>query len=88
MSLTDDERKAIAHALTGSHGNGVYRNYHAAEKVSPLILGLVDKGFMERGRRYGSHGGVYYHVTQAGAEAVGLRLPDNEPRQSGVYLND
>ena len=78
MELTEREIKALTHALTGSSGERTsYRNYYAASKghhATQELEALVEKGMMERGSKYRDDG-FYFHCTDAGAKAVGLRLP-------------
>lgn len=76
-SITEKERDVLTHALTGSNGKRVYRNYYAISSqhhAEQEVKSLVAKGFMKAGRTM--HGSTRYHCTTAGAEAVGLSLPE------------
>ena len=73
------EREILEHSLKGG-SNRVYRNYFAADPASEdglVCLSLVEQGLMERakGGYEAIDGLVYFYVTKAGAETVGLKLP-------------
>lgn len=72
------ERDILVHSLKGS-SNRVFRNYFAADLATEdglVCLSLVKQGLMVRHVESAKQPGlVYFHVTQAGAEAVGLQLP-------------
>ncbi len=72
------EREILEHSLKGG-SNRVFRNYFAVDLSTGdgyVCLNLVRKGFMVRHVESAKQPGlVYFHVTQAGAEAVGLQLP-------------
>jgi hypothetical protein len=69
-SPTEVQIEQIKHSLDGSSGNGDwYRNYYAAEHDDPDMCALVGMGMMMRGRSI--PGGLqYFHVTDAGKQAV------------------
>lgn len=69
--------KLLRHSLTGGNDVAPYRNYYAASRghhSEDILLALVERGLMERGHTWGTDG-AYYHVTEAGAAAIGLHLP-------------
>lgn len=69
--LLDD----IKHALGINGGRKTpYRNHYAAEPEDANMLKLVAAGLMRRGRAIPG-GLTYFHVTEAGAAAVGSKLP-------------
>ena len=74
LELNESERRVLVHALTGSSGKSVYRNWYAASDehhAASEIKSLVNKGFMRAGRKF-ANSGQYYHVTAKGMEVVGL----------------
>jgi hypothetical protein len=78
MELTEKQKHVMTHTLTGSNGKArSHRNFFAASKghhsMSELET-LVNSGFMIVGEKYGENGN-YYHCTESGAKAVGLKLP-------------
>jgi hypothetical protein len=76
MKLNEQDRDVLTHTLTGSSRDGkVYRNYFAARPDEPSLNRLCDAGFMRRGRKFDDC--QYFHCTEAGAAAVGLRLPQD-----------
>lgn len=84
IAITEDERQVLLHALTGSvRGAGAHRNYflagtgHHDERHLEHLCAL---GLMTRGRKINGGRSQYYHCTEAGARAVGLRLPTAERR--------
>ncbi len=78
QQLLMNEQQVIEHSLTGGLKK-VYRNYFVADLATEdgqTCLKLVKKGLMVRHVESAKQTGlVYFHVTQAGAEAVGLQLP-------------
>lgn len=84
--LTAEQRDILSHALGGAYpwkikrGHG-FRNYYCAEvggKDHRDCDALVAKGFMRAGGRINNGGDQYFYVTEAGAAAVGLKLPKPE----------
>lgn len=73
--LTQDQIHDIKHAL-GLNGGHVqpFRNYYCAEPDDENMAALVTAGMMKRGRTIPG-GLVAFHVTEAGAAAVGAELP-------------
>lgn len=78
--VDDDERNVLRHTLTGSSGtNKVYRNYFAASPGHadmPTIERLVLRGLMYMGAEIPAQSGRYYHCTEKGAHAVGLKVQE------------
>ena len=76
--LVPREREILEFSLNGGRKR-VYRNYFAADLASLdglTCTDLVQRGFMVRGRRLSEEVELFYfHVTEAGAKAVGLPLP-------------
>ena len=75
--LTRREREILEHSLKGG-SDRVFRNYFAADMATLdglTCASLHRQGLMVRRPSADKDGLVYFHVTQAGAEAVGLRLP-------------
>ena len=75
--LVRREVEILEHALKGG-SDWVYRNYFAADMTTLdglTCAALVEEGLMVRRPNADKDGLVYFHVTQAGAEAVGLHLP-------------
>jgi hypothetical protein len=79
IDLSEEERRVLVHALTGSYPDGkVCRNFYAASTGhhwARELNRLVAEKLMRVGNKYGKDGN-YYHCTAAGAAAVGLRLPE------------
>lgn len=76
--LTAEETQVLRHSLTGSNAVPPYRNYFAAgdgHGDMPHLRALIARGYMRKGKSYNKAGDCYFHVTAAGAAAVGLRLP-------------
>ena len=71
-------RQILKYSLTGGQ-NRVHRNHFAADLGTTdglMCVKLVEQGLMvAKGKTEGMGGLVMFHVTQAGAEAVGLHLP-------------
>lgn len=74
ISLTEQERDAMAHAIGHHSAKGCSvrggRNYYAADVNDPLWLELVTRGLAVRGRSLSQHGEAYFHVTDEGIAAV------------------
>jgi hypothetical protein len=77
VELTEEDADDIKHSLMGGQRKHVYRNHYAACFVDfPRFDALVERGLMRKGVSL-TYGRVY-HVTEAGAAAVGLHLPRDE----------
>ena len=78
MKLGEEQRRIIYHALGIPNSSKTpYRNYYFCPDGAPELEGLVAIGAMSRGRTTRSGIFRYYHVTEAGAEAVGFELPED-----------
>jgi hypothetical protein len=74
------EKSIIRHAVGAvidvpkrEHG---YRNHYCVSVNSPdieVLNGLVSKGFMKKGRLINDGHDQYFHVTELGCEAIGLK---------------
>ena len=79
-TLTQEQRDILSHALGGDYprkikrGRG-FRNYYASELNDRDCLDLVDRGYLSVGRTFNDGECRYWYVTEAGAAAVGLKLP-------------
>lgn len=82
-AVNEEERRIIVHALTGGRPVAqAFRNYYAVHremaghlmKDGQPLMSLVQRGFLVKSDRP-SGACLYYHVTTAGAAAVGLTLP-------------
>lgn len=75
MQITEDDADTLRHSL-GIVGRKKQpsRNFYATEPDDPQITRLAEAGLMRRGRNIPG-GLVYFHVTEAGAAAVGAKLP-------------
>jgi hypothetical protein len=67
---TTHQIEQMKHSLDGSSGSGDwYRNYYADDPDDLDMCALVEMGMMKRGRMI--PGGLqYFHVTDAGKQAV------------------
>ncbi len=78
MELTQEQRDIIKHSL-GIDGvqrsKKAYRNRYYDQSMSPKMVALCELGAMERGDT-GTGGMSYFHVTEAGAKAIGAKLPE------------
>lgn len=76
ITLDEREKAILIRALTGRERiRGVARNHVYAAADTPTIESLIKKGLMVAGAAPYDDGYRYYHCTEAGAAAVGLRLP-------------
>lgn len=83
ITLTDDERSILLHSLGVEYPRGKrkpkpYRNYYCAEIHDARLPALVQKGLMQAGRVINDGRDQYFHVTEAGAAAVGHQLPKDD----------
>ncbi len=77
MTLTDDHKGIILHALGVSVRGRVYRDHYYTTIGDPRLEGLVSMGLMQRGGIMDNGRNQYYFVTEAGAAAVGHKLASN-----------
>lgn len=77
---TTHQLEQMKHALDGSDRKGDwYRNYYADDPDDPSMSALVEMGMMRRGRMIPG-GSQYFHVTDAGKQAVRDWMgPDYKP---------
>lgn len=75
MQLSEKEKRVLIHSLTGSKKERVvYRNHYCASPGHHSweeLQYLVKKGAMISGRQI-ENGSRFFHVTEKGAQAVGL----------------
>ena len=76
-ALNEKQQKILRQALTGGHAEQADRNYYRPTPDDiPHLDKLVDYGLMFRGKLY-EDGFHCYYCTEAGAQAVGLTLPND-----------
>lgn len=76
--MTDEQTEIIRHSLglTNPRAKGKpYRNHYCADAEDQRLEPLVEAGLMRRGGIINEGRNRYYHVTAAGAAAVGSELP-------------
>jgi hypothetical protein len=56
---------------------GPYRNYYCAGNGSIALEAMVAQGWMNRGSVINDGKDRYYHVTDAGAAAAGVAMPQD-----------
>ena len=71
---TPEDRHILAYALGLERGKGC-RNFYCAENGAPRLEALVGRGLMRYGAVLDAGRYRYYHVTEAGARAIGAKLP-------------
>lgn len=81
-ALSNADREVIVHALgltrrgaCGNHCRWSSRNFYYGRPDDPQLVSLVERGLMIAGRittRHAMPNGQYFHVTFAGARAVGM----------------
>ena len=78
--MTDEQRDIIQHSLGLSHPKAkgkAYRNRYCTVDGDARLEAMVTAGWMEHGAKLNSNRDRYYHVTEAGAAAVGSKLPED-----------
>ena len=76
--MTEEQRDIIRHSLGLGMSSKPYRNRYCIRDGEPRLEALVSAGWMERGDTLNSGRDRYYHVTEAGAAAVGAKLPNDD----------
>lgn len=78
--MNDKQREILTHSLgISGRKKKAYRNHFCAAIGSPdeaACITCVDAGWMRAGRTINTDTARYYLVTDAGAAAVGSKLPD------------
>lgn len=79
---TQDQRDVIMHSLGLPNRDRrktiPYRNYYCTSVGDPKLEAIVAAGWMRKGCTLNEGRDRYYIVTEAGAKAVGARLPKAE----------
>ena len=77
--MTDEQKSVILHSLGVEHSRKKkpkpYRSYYCTSTADPKLEEMVTAGWMQRGGKINEGEDQYYFVTEAGAAAVGYKLP-------------
>jgi hypothetical protein len=73
--MTEDQRHIIRHSLGLTRSRKAYRTHYCTRDGDPALEEMVTAGWMERGDKLNEGRDRYYHVSAAGAKAVGSKLP-------------
>lgn len=84
--LTDEQTDIIRHSLGLTQSKKPYRNHYCANISDSRLEPLAEAGLMERGSVINEGRLRYYHVTQAGAQAVGLSCRFTTERENELVL--
>lgn len=84
IAITPKQREIIEHSLGVSYPRGKnkpkpYRNYYCTTPGHPELEAIVAIGAMRPAGKINNGANQYYVVTEAGAAAVGHKLPKEYP---------